>query len=316
MRCFAWGRPWATTAGWRPGDLSFLVHRLGRGFVAGNPRRDLYILTTRDRGQTWSLQTMRLPAPVNSAHEERSPCLMQDSDGRYVLLFTSDRNLAHAHVVYACWSEDLVNFSAPVMVAPDPGRPACIRQRSDGTYLAYLYTFNKDLGFRELVGGLWQRPVAVCTSTDLVNWTRPKEIIGAKRPAESFNAIEDGGNFIAPLQPCVAERMGDENQPRRHSFRESGRHSFQGFPLGSKPEASRRQALGRQPELQRQLRDLSLRRRKSLEKPAAASGHAELVNCAIRRRPCRERKRSFASVCPSITGASGVCSPSPFYPRW
>lgn len=181
--------------GKRRDDLSFLEDRHGRWIVLWNQRRDLYMATSSDRGRTWS-PTVKLPPPVNSAHEERSPVMMQDAEGRYVLTFSSDRNLARAHAVYACWSDDLVNFSAPVMVAPDPGQPARVLQRDDGTYLAYLLLIDKRVGPWQGLG-LPHFLVAVSTSSDLVHWSKPKEIIGAASKVCCFDVAHTKGAIVS-----------------------------------------------------------------------------------------------------------------------
>jgi len=199
-----------------PGDVRFFEDRSGRWVILWCMRRNLYLTTSADRGETWT-PTVLLPTPVNSAHDERMPSLSQDMQGRYLLAFSSDRNLAHAHAVYACWSDDLVNFSAPVLVAPDPGLPLRILQRSDGTYLAYAYLLGRQPGVatepRPLQrGGPFPTGAdrwAVCTSTDLIHWSSPRAILAyaefpestraalLAKPAAALDVVEDRGRFVA-----------------------------------------------------------------------------------------------------------------------
>ena len=73
--------------------MRFFQDAAGRWIVVWGVRRDLYLIVSADRGRTWS-PTRRLPAPLNSAHNEQSPLLAQDADGRYLLAFSSDRNPA------------------------------------------------------------------------------------------------------------------------------------------------------------------------------------------------------------------------------
>jgi hypothetical protein len=100
------GASMGDTIGMYPGEVCFYEDHSGRWLVLWTMRRDLYMMISTDRGRTWS-PTTKLPAPVNSAHDERYPVLSQDASGRYLLGFSSDRNLAHAHSVYVCWSDDL-----------------------------------------------------------------------------------------------------------------------------------------------------------------------------------------------------------------
>jgi hypothetical protein len=133
-----------------------------------------------------------LPAPVNSAHDEALPVLGQDREGRYLLAFCSDRNLARAHTVYVCWSDDLVNFSAPVQVTPAPGEPARVLQHTDGTYRLYLYALRvKRSGPSQLTGGdTW----AVSVSEDLVHWSPSRAILP---PSSGMDLLEDAGRYHA-----------------------------------------------------------------------------------------------------------------------
>jgi TolB-like protein len=193
--------------GGRDGDVCFFEDRAGRRIVVWSPRHNLYLCLSADRGRTWS-PTWQLPVPVNSAHDQSRPCLSQDAEGRYLLAFTSDRNLAHAHKVYVCWSEDLVNFSAPVLVSPDPGDSPRLLQRADGTYLAYYFTLGlgstpDQHNFHLRGGDSW----AVCTSTDLVRWSRPER---ALPPSSALAVVEDHGRYLALTEARSLKMPQDE----------------------------------------------------------------------------------------------------------
>ena len=186
-------------------------------------RRDLYMAVSDDRGATWS-PTAKLPPPVNSAHDERRPALSQDAEGRYVLAFASDRNLEHAHSVYVCWSDDLVNFSAPVRVAPGSAEPLRVVQRPDGTYLAYLFL----VGYGTARAGVTYHAGldrwGVSTSTDLVHWSSPVEIFpatigaGRRRGERTIRRAHRPGFREPPDGPRhrnAPERAGDEGERGR-----------------------------------------------------------------------------------------------------
>ena len=188
-------------AGSKPQELCFLRDHKGRLIVIWELRRDLYLITSEDEGETWS-STRKLPAPVNSAHDDILPTLMQDNDGRYVLVFVSDRNLSYARRLYVSWSYDLEHFSAPVMMTQQVGVPLRTLQRADGTFLSYFQGVveNKyDPRIKELKDD-WM----VVTSKDLFSWTkatpllppnlRPK--VSAGNPASTLDVIQHDGQFV------------------------------------------------------------------------------------------------------------------------
>lgn len=205
---FRLGSALGDTQAYRPGDIRCLRDRQGRWIVIWVMRRDLYLSVSADKGRTWA-PTTRLPLPVNSAHDERVPVLMQDRDGRYILAFASDRNQARTRAVYVCWSEDLVNFSAPVLVAPSPGQPLRILQRADGTYLLYFVALDNPT-LNVGLGGVGENHPVVSTSADLVHWTAPRDLFpgpegsdpAAKKlryamKVSACDIVEVGGQFIA-----------------------------------------------------------------------------------------------------------------------
>ncbi len=90
------------------------------------------------------------------------------------LAFSSDRGSNHAHAVYVCWSEDLVNFSAPVLVLGDSSIPYRLLRRADGMFLAYSlsppkYEYGVSEDGKRVVYD--SHACTVCASLDLQHWT-------------------------------------------------------------------------------------------------------------------------------------------------
>jgi TolB-like protein len=200
---FRMGPRMGAWAGLNPGHVRFFEDRQGHWLVLWGLRRDLYLIKSTDRGRTWSM-ARRLPPPVNTAHDEVLPTLNQDRDGRYLLAFASDRNQARYHAMYVCWSYDLVNFSAPVMVAPIPAEPLRLLQHTDGTYRAYFYAVGRG-GSRALKPGTsWGMTEGdrwvVCTSSDLVHWSPPCVIA---RPSMGLDVTESGGRYALLTTPTI-----------------------------------------------------------------------------------------------------------------
>jgi TolB-like protein len=189
------------------GKACFFEDRGGRWVVVWSLHHDLYLCTSDDHGRAWS-PTRKLPLPVNSAHDEVAPRLCQDLQGRYLLAFASDRNLAHAHKVYFCWSDDLINFSAPVLVADNPGVPLRVLQRANGTYLVYFYALSRyaSLGGRQgnhqiTDGDCW----SVCTSEDLLHWSKPERCLP---PSAALEIVEDHGRYLALTEARPLTKTG------------------------------------------------------------------------------------------------------------
>jgi TolB-like protein len=186
-------------SGARPEDVFVCRDRYGRWIVVWGMRRDLYMSISTDRGQTWSAP-QALPTPVNSAHSERYPVLMQDAEGRYVLAFSSDRGSNHAHAVYVCWSEDLINFSAPVLALGDSSIPYRLLRRADGMFLAYSLSPPKyTYGATEDGKRVDYDPFActVCASLDLQHWTPPRTMWTGNSFYVALEILEDRGRFLA-----------------------------------------------------------------------------------------------------------------------
>jgi len=92
--------------------------RATRGPLAGHLvalwsyREELWLSYSQDDGTSWT-PAERLPIPVNSAHVEMAPQLIQDEAGRFCLTFVSDRNIERAFYPYVATSSDLRQWTAP-----------------------------------------------------------------------------------------------------------------------------------------------------------------------------------------------------------
>ncbi len=153
-------------------------------------RHDLYLTRSSDEGKTWS-DTVRLPSPVNSSVEERMPVLLRAADGRYVLAFVSDRNPAQVPATYVCSSDDLVSFSAPVLVTGHASEPVSLLQCADGQFLCYalLPASNRTLAFDAKPGDRW----CVMTSDNLLRWTQPAECLPTQTIADWSPPVQPAG---------------------------------------------------------------------------------------------------------------------------
>lgn len=185
---FRYGASLGDWSGHFSGDISAMQDDRGRFAVLYATGRDIYVAESSDR-QHWS-PTRKLPVPINSAHDERQPILMHDGQ-RYVLAFQSDRNVRRSHATYVCWSEDLVNFSAPVMVDPAVAKPRHLLQRSDGTYLLYVYVPGQGAHLTPSSRGSGTNSKwLVYTSSDLIHWTAGQEVLHRIRASYGMTAAE------------------------------------------------------------------------------------------------------------------------------
>jgi len=100
-------------------------------------RGDLWLSYSQDDGGTW-VPPQHLPTPVNSAHQELEPRLIQDEQGRFCLALISDRNLERALYPYVCTSRDLVRWTAPARVADIVADKLRFFQGQGGRYLLLL----------------------------------------------------------------------------------------------------------------------------------------------------------------------------------
>ena len=93
--------------------------RPGRRWVCVWSRLDdLWIATSRN-GRDWD-GPVCVGTPLNSAHREFMPRLIQDAEGRFCLTFISDRNHRRDYALYVSYSRDLRLWTGPRMVSSDP----------------------------------------------------------------------------------------------------------------------------------------------------------------------------------------------------
>jgi len=109
----------------------------GRLVALWSHREELWASYSMDDGDTWT-PIERLPIPVNSAHHETAPQLIQDEQGRFCLMFVSDRNTERSFYPYATWSWDLERWTAPGKVADVVCDSLSLIQNDAGEYLALL----------------------------------------------------------------------------------------------------------------------------------------------------------------------------------
>jgi hypothetical protein len=121
---------------------------------------DLWLATSAD-GLTWD-GPVNVPLPVNSAHNETSPSLIQDEAGRYCLIFLSDRGMLRRYFTYASWSKDLTNWSRPVVVDSTYHTDHALIQAIDGRYVIASITYFDSK----------KRFITLHTSADFRQWSQ------------------------------------------------------------------------------------------------------------------------------------------------
>jgi TolB-like protein len=99
------------------------------------------------RGDLWSAVSpdgerfsppLRLGLPVSSGWNETAPCLAKDEQGRFILVFLSDRDARHRTLPYVCWSRDFVHWSAPGLVSDEGTSESRTLLADDRGRLVYL----------------------------------------------------------------------------------------------------------------------------------------------------------------------------------
>ncbi|MBN2583964.1 MAG: hypothetical protein JXL80_12935 [Planctomycetes bacterium] len=117
--------------------------RVTRGPLAGrlvalwSYHEEIWISYSSDDGASWS-PAEHLPVPVNSAHVEMAPRLIEDESGRLCLTFISDRNIERAHYPYLTTSEDLEHWTAPRKIADIVCDSLVMLQNQAGQYVLLL----------------------------------------------------------------------------------------------------------------------------------------------------------------------------------
>lgn len=109
----------------------------GRLVALWSHREELWASYSMDDGRSWT-PTERLPIPVNSAHQETAPQLIQDESGQFCLMFVSDRNIQRAFYPYVSRSWDLERWTAPKKMADVVCDSLSVIQDSRGRYLALV----------------------------------------------------------------------------------------------------------------------------------------------------------------------------------
>ena len=133
----------------------------GHRVVVWSHLDDLWMTTSED-GAIWS-KPVNMPPPINSAHVEIRPRLIRDEQGRYCLIFLSDRGMQRGLASYACWSKDLQAWSRPAMISPDYLDDEDVIQTRNGQYV--LISTDTPRGTRSDVG------LRIRRSMDLVRWS-------------------------------------------------------------------------------------------------------------------------------------------------
>ena len=171
--------------------------RRGQLVAVWSFRENLWLSYSQDDGAHWT-PTERLPIPVDTAHNQLAPQLIQDEQGRFCLAFISDRGIERAHYPYVCWSDDLRCWSAPVRVAPVVVDKLHFLQDRSGRYLLLLPPLwrPEDLGWQRRQNGAnvasyervnltkamqqkyGRRKAVLLSSADLRHWTELEHNLG------------------------------------------------------------------------------------------------------------------------------------------
>lgn len=161
------------SSNWRSGRPSVCIDRRnGRKIVVWSHLDDIWLATSED-GEIWS-SPVNLSPPVNSAHVELQPRLIHDEQGRYCLLFLSDRGVQRSLASYACWSKDLRQWSRPVMISPETLDDQDFIQTADGQYVFIGTRVDRS---KPLADSITAR-----LSRDLINWSDAVELPGLGSP--------------------------------------------------------------------------------------------------------------------------------------
>jgi hypothetical protein len=84
----------------------------GRWIATWAVNEDIWMAGSADRGEHWT-PPRKLPVPVNSAHRERKPRIVALAEGRYVVVFRSDRGVPRRNRWYFALSRDLRHWTRP-----------------------------------------------------------------------------------------------------------------------------------------------------------------------------------------------------------
>jgi hypothetical protein len=158
---------------WADGAPSVCVDRAGgRTVVVWSYLDDLW-LAAGGGNAPWQ-GPQNLDVPVNSAHRECQPVLIQDRDGRHCLLFLSDRGDDHVFGSHVSWSKDLKVWTPPVPVAAGVAAAHDLVQRRDGQYVHV--SRSPEQSGEPGASASSRSFIAVRRSRDLADWTEPADV--------------------------------------------------------------------------------------------------------------------------------------------
>ncbi|MFA5044159.1 MAG: CsgG/HfaB family protein, partial [Kiritimatiellia bacterium] len=158
---------------WRNGRPSICIdRRSGRKIAVWSHLDDMWMATSED-GEKWS-GPVNLSPPVNSAHVELQPRLIQDEQGRYCLLFLSDRGIQRSLAGYVGWSKDLRQWSRPVMISAETMNDQDFMQTADGKYVFIGVRGDRSRPLADSIG--------IRLSRDLIDWSEAVELPGLGSP--------------------------------------------------------------------------------------------------------------------------------------
>ena len=137
---------------------------------------DIWLAASNDDGISWT-SLKRLECPVNTAHFETSPSLILDEQGRYCLVFLSDRNILRRFWPYACFSSDLIDWTRPQKISETSSYAAHLLQDNKGRYLLTQGTGDG---------------VYVTASSNFQKWQKPLLAWGYERPTDGTGTLLGG----------------------------------------------------------------------------------------------------------------------------
>jgi TolB-like protein len=141
------------------GQPCVIQNRRDPGYVISWSHLDDLWVTASSDGQSWGEQRNLAP-PANSAHTEHNPSMIQDEQGRYCLLFQSDRGGLRNYASYVTWSRDLHHWVRPVMVSAISHKDHDLIQANNGEYI-FIGTGERDGD---------KKGIQVRRSRDLLSW--------------------------------------------------------------------------------------------------------------------------------------------------
>jgi hypothetical protein len=160
-------------------EVPFIQADEGAIRVVWSYAQDLWMSVSKDGG-TFS-RPWRIPMPVSSGWSELNPRLRQAEDGRFVLIFHSNRNGQYKFRHYVSWSRDLVHWSAPAAV--------------DRESWSFAYGPERDGSGRQCLGRWAPGLVEVVSSEDGLVWKTAVKVQPPRGHKASFQRLvrREGG---------------------------------------------------------------------------------------------------------------------------